>query len=371
MSAVRIVPALLACLVLSGCSPDDTPDPTQAAPTGLDLANVETIAGGLEIPWELAFVNENTILVTERPGRVRVVEGGQLRAEPVAEIDVRRDGEAGLLGIALHPGFPDERFAYVYYTSAEDNRVSRFPLDGGLRFGAEEVILDGIPAGRIHDGGRIAFGPDGMLYVGTGDAAQPELAAELGSLGGKILRILPDGSTPDDNPFPNSPVYSYGHRNVQGFAWDSRDRMYASEHGPSGELDLCCHDELNRIEAGSFYGWPYRAGNSRAGDGSPPAEAVAPLAESGDDVWAPAGVAVYEEDGEVILFVANLRGERVQSFTLDSDTVAPTTALDGLGRLRAARLGPDGCLYLTTSNRDGRGTPRGEDDRVARACSAD
>jgi glucose/arabinose dehydrogenase len=373
LSPVRVLAAVLVSALLSACagedSPNGSPAPAEDAEAGaLDFRNVETISGGLEVPWELAFADEGTILVTERGGRIRVIEDGRVRDEPVAEIDVSSAGEAGLLGLALHPDFADERFAYVYYTSGTDNRVSRFSVGDDFSFGDEEVVLDGIPSASVHDGGRIAFGPDGMLYVGTGDAGEGERAADRGSLAGKILRITPDGSVPDDNPFAGSPVYSYGHRNVQGLAWDADGGLFSSEHGPTGEAGLCCHDEINEIEAGSFYGWPYRAGNSPAEPGSPPADAVAPLAESGDATWAPAGVAVHEPDGQKILYVANLRGEKLQAFELGADSVTPSTVLDEVGRIRAARFGPDECLYLTTSNRDGRGSPQDQDDRVLRVC---
>jgi glucose/arabinose dehydrogenase len=359
--------ALALSLLLVACGdgrePSATPDGTANEVGSLDFGNVETIAGGLEVPWELAFVDERTILVTERPGRVRVIEDGRLREEPVAEIDVRAEGEAGLLGLALHPEFPEERFAYVYYTDGEQNRVSRFPLDDSLRFGAQEIVIDEIPAGPIHDGGRIAFGPDDMLYVGTGDAGGNLRAADRESLAGKILRITPDGDVPDDNPFDGSPVYSYGHRNVQGLDWDAEGRLYASEHGPTGEFGLRGHDEVNAIEAGSFYGWPFRVGMDAGADGSPPAEPVDPLVTSGTQTWAPAGLAVHQGS----LLVANLRGERLMTIDLaEPDT--PSTAVDGFGRLRAVRLGPDECLYMTTSNTDSRGSPQDNDDRVLRVC---
>jgi len=367
---------LVSSLVLVACANDRAPEPTpdEAADSGsLDLENVETVAGELSIPWDVAFADEQTILVTERTGAVRVIEDGRVRPEPAAEIDVRISGEGGLLGIALHPDFPDERLAYLYYTAGDENRVSRFTLDASLRFGDEETVIDGIPAGRIHDGGRIAFGPDGMLYVGTGDAGNGAQAADRDSLAGKILRVTPDGSVPDDNPFAGSAVYSYGHRNVQGLAWDDDGRLYASEHGPTGEAGLCCHDEINRIEPGSFYGWPYLAGAEPAEEGEAPAEPVAPLAESGETTWAPAGLTVHQPtDGPAEVLVATLRGERLLRFELAGDDIEPPDAiLEGFGRLRAARFGPDDCLYLTTSNTDGRGTAQDDDDRVLRACPSE
>ncbi len=377
----RLVIGLAVAALVTACGGDDdgaTPRTTRETATTvpereapLDFGRVETVATGLEVPWGLAFVDERTILVTERQGRVRVVEGGRLRAEPAAEIDVAAVGEGGLLGIALHPDFPAERLVFVYYTASDGNRVSRFRLGESLEFRGERVLLDGIPASAVHDGGKIAFGPDDLLYVSTGDAGDAELAADRRSLAGKILRIAADGSVPEDNPFAGSPVFSYGHRNPQGFDWDAEGRLYASEHGPSGEGGLCCHDELNRVEAGEFYGWPFRAGETTLLRGSPPQQPIAPIAESGEETWAPAGVAVDEpEGGERSLLVANLAGEQLLRFPLaNSGRLAePEMVLSGLGRLRAAELGPDGCLYLTTSNRDGRGNPREGDDRILRAC---
>jgi glucose/arabinose dehydrogenase len=323
-------------------------EPPTPAPAGLDFGRVETVASGLEVPWELAFVGERAILVTERPGRVRVVEDGRLREKPVATIDVRAEGEGGLLGIAVREGF-----AFVYYTAGGGNRVSRFPLRDDLSFGEEEVLIDGIPAAAFHDGGRIAFGPGGMLYVTTGDAGDPESAADRGSLGGKILRLDPEGGAPE--------LWSWGHRNPQGLAWSDDGTMYASEHGPSGEFGLCCHDEVNEIEQDLYFGWPYRAGFESAAGGDPPAPPIEPLASSGEDTWAPAGLAWH--DGT--LYLATLAGQRLLAVSPDG---AVETALDGYGRLRAAAIGPDGCLYLTTSNRDGRGDPASEDDRILRVC---
>lgn len=355
-------------LLLAGCDGGEEVDSRPAPATTveqagerLDFGRVEMVAGNLEVPWDVAFVDRDTLLVTERPGRVRVVDRGRVREEPAAQLNVV-DGEGGLLGIALHPEFAEQRFAYVYYTHASGNRLSRFRVTDDLRLENEELLIGDIPAASVHDGGRVAFGPDGMLYVTTGDAGSPDRAAEPGSLGGKILRMTPEGEVPPDNPFGDSPVWSYGHRNPQGLAWDEEGTLYAAEHGPSGDLGLCCHDEVNRIEKGGFYGWPFRAGRVEAGGGDPPAEPVAPIAASGEETWAPAGLAWREG----ALFVALLAGERLLRVSTDGERVE--TALEGFGRLRAAVIGPDECLYLTTSNRDGRGDPQAQDDRVLRVC---
>ena len=352
---------------------DETSTTATDAPSGpVEIGPLETVVTGLEVPWAIAFVDADTFLVTERSGRVRVVEGGELRTEPVLAVDVFSEGEAGLLGIALHPEFPDERSAYLYMTRSSGNQVVRFDVGQDLTLSGGEVILEGIPFAPFHDGGRIAFGPDGMLYVTTGDAGQPELAADPGSLAGKILRIAPDGSVPSDNPFDGSPVWSYGHRNPQGLAWDDDGQLFASEHGPSGDFGLCCNDEVNSIEPGGFYGWPYLAATTEASAGEPPEDPIPPIATSGsDDTWAPAGTTVVGEGENRTLLLATLAGNSLLRFDLGAEVGAPVEAevvTDDFGRLRVATTGPEGCLWVATSNRDGRGEPVAEDDRILQSC---
>jgi glucose/arabinose dehydrogenase len=322
---------------------------------------------GLEIPWAVAFAPDGRAFVTERPGRVRVVRGGRLEPQPAAVLPVAHVGEGGLLGIALHPRFPDPPYVYVYYTYTSDglrNRVERLREQGG-RLVRDRVILDDIPGAFVHDGGRIRFGPDGMLYVGTGDARQPSLAQDRRSLAGKILRLTPDGGVPDDNPFPGSPVYSLGHRNVQGLAWHPQTRrLYATEHGPSGERGFA-HDEVNLIRPGGNYGWPEVLCGQ---DGRP--EFVDALACSGNDTWAPSGADfVTRGPWRGRLLVANLRGAHLRAFLLSPDggrVERQEVVLSGFGRLRDVVEGPDGALYVLTSNRDGRGQPAPSDDRILR-----
>jgi glucose/arabinose dehydrogenase len=329
-------------------------------PLGAAEPRVTVVVGGLEVPWALAFAADGRLFVTERPGRVRVVRDGRLEPAPIATLPVTARGEAGLMGLALDPGFARSGRLYVCYTTEKAgrmiNRVSGLTLREG-QSPAERVLIDDIPGAGVHDGCRLKFGPDGKLYATTGDAVESRLPQRRDSLAGKILRLNADGSLPADNPFPGSPVYSLGHRNPQGLAWDGAGRLWAPEHGPSGLP--CCHDEINLIRPGANYGWPEvygRAGNARYVD---------PAAESGLRTWAPSGAAILGE----VLYVAALRGARLLRFRVQADgslAALPALLEDGYGRLRDVVAGPDGALYVTTSNRDGRGTPARDDDRILR-----
>jgi glucose/arabinose dehydrogenase len=333
-----------------------------SASTVASQPRVSVVAGGLEVPWALAFAPDGRLFVTERPGRVRVIRDGRLDPTPVAVLAATARGEAGLMGLALDPGFAQNGALYVCYTTTKAgrmvNRLSALRLRDG-RAGEERVLLDDMPGAGVHDGCRLGFGPDGKLYVTTGDAGESRLSQRLDSPAGKILRLNADGTVPADNPFPGSPVWTLGHRNPQGLAWDRSGRLWAAEHGPSGFP--CCHDELNLIRPGKNYGWPEvygRGGDARFED---------PVLESGRQTWAPSGIAVLGDD----LYIALLRGRRLLRVRLGSDGgVAGVTALfeNTYGRLRAAVAGPDGALYVTSSNRDGRGTPAPADDRILRVA---
>lgn len=357
-------------------TPSPAPTPTPSPRIGPAVVeNVQLIASGLEAPWAVAVAPDGRLFVTERPGRVRIVRlgaGGGLQAQVWARVPARAnpDAERGLLGLALDPDFARNGFVYLYYSyagagGATLNRVVRMHDTNGV--GADEtILLDNIPGSSNHDGGRIVFGPDGKLYVATGDGEQQARAQDRSSLGGKILRLEKDGSVPADNPFTGSPVFSLGHRNVQGLAFQpDTGVLYATEHGPSGFFPACCQDEVNRIEAGANYGWPTvtgKPGDQRFRD---------PIAWSGNvDTWAPSGAAFATRPGPLrgsLLFAA-LRGQHLHRivFTPDGRGVAFEERLiaNQYGRLRDVYEISTGEFLVLTSNRDGRGRPAADDDRV-------
>ncbi|NNH74975.1 PQQ-dependent sugar dehydrogenase [Nocardia uniformis] len=353
----------VACLVLgvvSGCGRDDAGSsgpPTVASTTAAssasgvpDLEAGADLVRGIDTPWGLAFLPEGGALVAERDtgAILRVTPGAP--AERVYEVPgVAAGGEGGLLGLAVSPEYGENGYVYAYFTAADDNRIVRFRLDG-----QPEVVYSGIEKASNHNGGRIAFGPDGMLYVGTGDANRRELSQDFDSPNGKILRLTPDGQTAPGNPTAGSPVYSLGHRNVQGLAWDSTGRLFAAEFGQNR------FDEINLIEPGRNYGWPAVEGDANTDGG----RYTNPLLTWSPAEASPSGIAIAGDT----LYVAALRGERLWTVPLrDGSLGEPVARLtDQLGRLRTVEVAPDGALWLTTSNTDGRGDIRDGDDRIIR-----
>jgi glucose/arabinose dehydrogenase len=318
------------------------------------ISSPQIIAPDLEIPWELTWLPSGEILVTERPGRMVIINSGRA-VIPVSDVVAR--GEGGLLGLALHPNFSDNRWLYLYLTTAPRgdliNQVRRYRLDDS-QLSDMAVIIDNIPAGSNHNGGRMSFGPDRLLYVTTGDAGQAEASQDPTSLAGKILRVDDHGRAPADNPFDNA-VYSLGHRNSQGLAWDSTGRLWAIDHGRSGIVSGL--DELNLIVPGGNYGWPRIQGDETAPG------LIPPVIHSGPDTtWAPGGLAIFNN---TIVF-SGLRGQRLYAGTINNNTVINMREIlpQSYGRLRAVKRGPDGNLYITTSNRDGRGRETAHDDKI-------
>lgn len=333
-------------------------DQRGASLEGIGRQAVDVVAERLEVPWEIRFLPDASMLITERPGRLVHLDDGARGSYEVP--GVRQIGEGGLMGLALHPSYSENRFIFVCLTAEGEggleNRVERYRFDPGSDLSGRRVLLDGIPAASFHDGCRLEFGPDDLLYVTTGDAGDSDRAQDRSSLAGKILRLTPDGEVPTENPFGTA-IFSFGHRNPQGLAWDERGRLWATEHGRSGLGSGL--DELNRIEVGANYGWPVIQGNQTAPD------MVTPALNSGPDyTWAPAGAAFH--DGRI--FFGGLRGESLYEARLHEGRPPELRVhFNGdFGRIRAVRVGPDGMLYFSTSNRDGRGRARSSDDRILR-----
>lgn len=349
-------------LALSACTatptpppaatPTTTPSPSEEAPATPEPLGPREPSLNLGAPWSVAFVR-NSALVSERDSArlLELTEDGEVR-EVATIAGVVHGGEGGLLGLAVSPATDGEQpeFLYAYSTAAEGNRVQRFPITGepgSLAIGEPTSIIQGIPSASSHNGGRIAFGPDGMLYVTAGDASQPELSQDLSSPAGKILRLTPQGEIPSDNPFDDSPVYSYGHRNPQGIAWAKDGTMYSSEFGQD------TWDELNVITAGANYGWPTVEGI--AGD----ERFVDPVQQWRPADASPSGIAIA---GDTI-YIANLRGQRVRTVPLADLTASQDHFVEEYGRIRDVVVSPDGKLWLLSNNTDGRVDPRENDDR--------
>jgi glucose/arabinose dehydrogenase len=326
------------------------------------------------VPWGLAFPDDERILVTERGGHVRMIRKGKLESAPYHVIEeTRSTGEAGLMDIVLHPAYAKNRFVYLSYTYGRGRdmkvRVERF-TDTGKGLKKDRVVLDDVPTARFHAGCRLGFGPDGKLYVTTGDAARKENGQKLDTLAGKTLRLEDDGSVPKDNPFVGKKgvrpeIWSYGHRNAQGLAWQpGTNRMFQTEHGPSVFDGPAGGDEVNVVGRGENLGWALTS------HGKPHEGTVDPILVYTPAV-APAGAAFYTGDqlpgAKGDLFFGCLRGAALMRVQLDGAKVRKQgRAVEGYGRIRAVKMGRDGYLYFTTSNRDGRARPNEGDDKVLR-----
>ncbi len=356
------------------------------APTGLDPSEVfeteygqtrfrvEPVASGLEVPWGFAWLPTGEMLVTERPGRVRIIEKGKLRAEPVFVVpDVEPSSESGLMDISVHPNFASNSFVYIAYAYNSDGKrvkVVRYKYAGG-KFTEPANVVDNIPAAPNHAGTRCRFGPDGKLYITTGDATSGELAQKMDSLAGKTLRVNDDGTVPPDNPFVKQAgarpeIWTLGHRNAQGLTWQPTTKlMFQTEHGPSGFDGPGGGDEVNIVERGKNYGWPVvHHTDAKPGMQSPLLEYT--------PACAPASATFYMGDAfrdlQGNFFFGCLRGTRIVRVVLDGRKVLMQENLlvGKVGRIREIGEGPDGYIYFSTSNRDGRGTPDPNDDRILR-----
>ncbi|WP_142266279.1 PQQ-dependent sugar dehydrogenase [Streptomyces sp. SLBN-115] len=374
--AVSAVLAASALLVTGGCSSDAgrssgasasaapsstaaqvSPSAEETPPAKGTVTVVRTVAEGLNTPWGLAPLPEGGLLVASRDeGTITRVDAETGKKTELGEVPgVSAAGEGGLLGLALSPDYASDHMVYAYFTSASDNRVVRMIYDparpAGDQLGAPDTIFKGIPKGMIHNGGRIAFGPDRLLYVGTGESGDRGLAQDKKSLGGKILRLTPEGEPAAGNPFPDSAVYSYGHRNVQGLAWDSKQRLFAAEFGQD------TWDELNAIVPGADYGWPTAEGRSED------TRFRNPTAQWHTDDASPSGIAYAEGS----IWMAGLKGQRLWRVPLKGTAASadPQAFLEGdYGRLRTVVSAGGDKLWVTTSNTDGRGDPKSGDDRI-------
>jgi len=342
-------------------------------PDGTVPFTVDVVAEGLEVPWGIAFLPGGDALVTERPGRVRLLRAGVLQPQPVATVPITSSSEGGLLGIAAHPDFASNRQFYLYVTTEAggepENRVERWTLSEDHASATfERVIFGGIPSATYHDGGRLRFGPDGMLYVGTGDAREPSLSQDARSPSGKLLRLTPDGQVPADNPFPGSPVFLLGIRNLQGWDWKDRDTLYVTDHGPSGDTMRRAHDEVSLARPGDNLGWPdIYSCEAREG-------LVTPSLTFGE-AMPPGGAALYTGDAisewKGSLLIGTLGSRHLHRVVFDAEDPRQVAKhevyLRGThGRLRDVLMGPDGHLYVTTSNCDGRGDCGARKDRILR-----
>lgn len=348
---------------------------TVVAPESLEPVawKVEVVAENLYVPWSVVFIGTDHLLVSERSGAVREIVAGKLMAEPLYQFnDTAAEGEAGLMGLAVDPVFSSNGFLYACYTYRNDNdlynRVVRLKRDALGELILDRILLDDIPSASNHAGCRLLFAPDGTLFITTGDAMQPESAQDVDSLAGKILRINSDGTIPVDNPFAASPLYSFGHRNPQGLAWDaSTGLLYETEHGPSGFDGPPGGDEINVIRAGANYGWPV-VSHERTQEGT-----ISPLIVF-TPAEAPASAMIY--NGRIFpqftgnLFFGALRGEGLVRVEISgSERLNPSHVekiIQDVGRVRDVVEGPDGYIYFTTSNRDGRGEVKQGDDKVYR-----
>ncbi len=326
--------------------------------------HVAIVATGLDVPWGMDLLPNGDLMVAERNGRITRIDPGTGSKTQLTQRPALDQGEGGLLGLALDPNFNKTGWVFIYETVKDQNHIVRLKMEGETLI-EEQVILQGIPKARYHNGGILRFGPDGYLYAGTGDGREPQSAQDTAGLGGKILRLTKNGEPAPGNPFNNA-VYSVGHRNVQGLAWNAAGQLYATEHGPSGEIhDWCCHDEVNRITMGGNFGWPLVIGDEQH-EGC-----ILPLAHSGMDTWAPGGCVILRGSAwgsyQGWLMLAGLRGQQLRLFDLANPSVEQTVWLNGrFGRLRNLLMARDGSIYFCSSNRDGRGNPLDGDDKIYR-----
>ncbi|OJT16266.1 glucose sorbosone dehydrogenase [Archangium sp. Cb G35] len=380
MRTCLMLSALVFLAACSGCrksqaktAPDCILVEDGFGPNGTVPITVDVVAEGLEVPWGIAWLPGGDALVTERPGRIRLLRNGALQPAPVATVKISSEGESGLLGIAAHPSFASNRQFYIYVTTDEggstQNRVERWTLSEDHASATfDRVIFGNIPAAKYHDGGRIRFGPDGMLYVGTGDSREPDNSQNVDTPSGKLLRLTPEGEVPGDNPFPGKAAFLTGVRNTQGFDWKDRDTLYFTDHGPSGDTLRRGHDEVSVVRKGDNLGWP-TVYSCESGEGfitpSLTWESAAP----------PGGAAIYTGDAipewKGSLLIGTLGSRHLHRVVFSQENPFQVAQHEVYlrnewGRLRETIMGPDGHLYVTTSNCDSRGDCTARKDVILR-----
>jgi glucose/arabinose dehydrogenase len=364
---------LLAACALSRPEAEIVSQPDEEIDVNQISYEIEEYAAGLEVPWGMAFTSPTRVLVTERPGRLRVIENEVLSPEPLHVFEeVSSTGEEGLMSVELDLDYENNKWIYfsMAYQKNQEMKVKvvRFEDDGDS-LTEETIIIDNLPAARFHAGSRLAFGPDGKLYITVGDALNRKDAQDLNSLAGKLLRINKDGSIPDDNPFEGSPIWSYGHRNPQGIDWHPETReLYSSEHGPSVFDGPPGGDEVNRIVEGGNYGWPL-VSHEKTLEGT-----ISPIIQY-TPAEPPASLLIYSGKAfpkfQNNIFIGSLKGEGLLRIVLDKNDPDKIIAHEKLfegeyGRIRTVIEGPNGSIYFSTSNQDGRGNPNKRDDRIMR-----
>ena len=357
---------ILALALAAGCVLEESP---KWGPDGTVPVRVETVASGLDVPWSLAFLPGGDVLVSERPGRVRLLHDGKLEPKAVLRVETGESSEGGLLGIAVHP--KDPSLLYLYLTApGPQNQLQRWKLAPDHRSAAlDKVLIQGINAGNFHDGGRIRFGPDGMLYVGIGDAREPMRAQEPKNLNGKILRVTPDGAPAPGNPIPGNPLFVLGVRNPEAFDWLDDGTLVIVDHGPSSELNRSGHDELTLAHKGDNLGWPTIYGcETHEGLVTPQISWVTAVPPGGAAVYRGSTIPQWKDS----VLIASLGSRHLQRVQLEGGhvTLHEVYFRNALGRLREIVMTPQGELWMTTSNCDGRGTCGGEHDRILRVVPA-